>query len=124
MVIPMEGEDMNSEQWKSDSARDEPSRPLAEGDGFMEDVLRRTLDAGQADDVLETVAQLQRSNPRAKPDEIDTMTRFVIEYLRRCYPNLPLKNEKVLTMASTIAQSLIDDPVASERMRALWTSSN
>lgn len=115
---------MNSEQWKSDSARDASSRSQTDGDDLMEDVLRRTLDAGQADDVLEAVAQLRQSNPGSRPDEIDTMTRFVIEYLRRCYPNLPLKSEKVLTMASTIAQSLMEDPVASERMRALWTSSN
>ena len=115
---------MSSEYWKSDSTRNDSANSPRDEEGLMEDVLRRTLDAGQADDVLETVAQLQRSNPGSRPDEIDTMTHFVIEYLRRCYPNLPLKNEKVLTMASAIAQSLMEDPVASERMRALWTSPN
>lgn len=87
----------------------------------MDDVLRRTADSGQADDVLETLKHVKSSHPQAKPSEIDTVTHFVIALLKRRYPDLPLKSEKVLTMASTIAQSLVEDPVASERMRLLWS---
>lgn len=90
----------------------------------MEDVLRRTLDAGQGDDVVDTIGQLRKDNPACKPDELDTMTRFVLSFLKRRFPDLPLKSEKVLLMASTIAQSLLEDPVASERIRLLWSQSS
>lgn len=90
----------------------------------MEDVLRRTLDGGQGDDVLETIAQLRRDHPAGKPDEIDTMTRFVLAFLKRRFPDLPLSSEKVLVMASTIAHSLVEDPVASQRIGLLWSQAN
>ncbi|MBA2116203.1 hypothetical protein [Bremerella alba] len=86
----------------------------------MDDVLSRTADSGQTDDVMETLKVLKSSHPQAKLGEIDTATRFVLALLKRRYPDLPLASEKVLTMASTIAQSLVEDPVASERMRLLW----
>lgn len=112
---------MNSKGWNSDSSGDDQSRKEnAESSWSMEDVLRRTADSGQADDVLETIKHIKGSHPQAKPNEIDTITRFVLALLKRRYPDLPLKSEKVLTMASTIAQSLVEDPVASERMRLLW----
>lgn len=120
------GETMSSEPWKSGSAREgnESNEAKPQGEWSMEDVLRRTLDAGQGDDVVDTIDQLRKDNPAAKPDEIDTMTRFVLAFLKKRFPDLPLKSEKVLLMASTIAQSLIEDPVASERIRLLWAQSS
>lgn len=122
---------MNSGGWNSDSSdnknahNEKSSKDAApQGEWSMEDVLRRTLDGGQADDVLETIAQLRRENPAGKPDEIDTMTRFVLAFLRRRFPDLPLNNEKVLVMAATIAQSLVEDPVASQRIGHLWSQAN
>lgn len=112
---------MNSKGWNSDSSGDDRTRKESfEGAWSMDDVLRRTADSGQADDVLETIKHIKSNHPQAKPGEIDTITRFVLALLKRRYPDLPLKSEKVLTMASTIAQSLVEDPVASERMRLLW----
>ncbi|MEW4452498.1 hypothetical protein AB1L30_07480 [Bremerella sp. JC817] len=111
---------MNPERWDS-----EPSREGASDQQWsLDDVLRRTQDSGQADDVLEVIEELRKKNPNAQPSEIDTMTYFVLVYLKRRYPDLPLKNEKVLTMASTIAQSLLEDPTAAERMRTLWSQSS
>ncbi|MEW4563954.1 hypothetical protein AB1K70_15570 [Bremerella sp. JC770] len=113
---------MNSKGWNSDSSGDDPSRKEnAENAWSMDDVLRRTADSGQADDVTETIKHIMSSHPHAKPNEIDTVTRFVLALLKRRYPDLPLKSEKVLTMASSIAQSLIEDPVASQRMKLLWS---
>ncbi|WDI43652.1 hypothetical protein [Bremerella sp. P1] len=113
---------MSSNGWNSESSSDDQSRKEnAENPWSMDDVLRRTADSGQADDVLETIKYLQSNNPQAKPSEIDMITRFVLALLKRRYPDLPLKSDKVLTMASTIAQSLVEDPVASERMRLLWS---
>jgi len=113
---------MNSKGWNSDSSGDDQSRKEnAESAWSMDDVLRRTADSGQADDVTETIKHFMSSHPHAKPSEIDTITRFVLALLKRRYPDLPLKSEKVLTMASTIAQSLVEDPVASQRMKLLWS---
>ncbi len=113
---------MPSGNWNSDPSEDDRARDeLSENAWSLDDVLRRTGDSGQIDDVVETIKQLQEANPQAKPNEIDTITRFVLAFLKRRYPDLPLKSEKVLTMASSIAQSLIEDPVASERMRLLWS---
>lgn len=113
---------MNSKGWNSDSSGDDPARKEnAENAWSMDDVLRRTADSGQVDDVLETIKDIKNSHPHSQPNEIDTITRFVLALLKRRYPDLPLRSEKVLTMASTIAQSLVEDPVANERMRLLWS---
>ncbi len=113
---------MNSKGWNSGSSDDDQARKESSDSPWsLDDVLSRTADQGQTDDVLETIKQIKLSHPQSQPSEIDTITRFVLALLKRRYPDLPLRSEKVLTMASTIAQSLVEDPVAKERMRILWS---
>jgi len=88
---------------------------------FLDDVLNQTMDGGQGSEVVETLRKIQSELPNSRPDDLDTVTRFVHTYLKRIFPQLKMSNEKVLTMASTIAQSILEDPVASARFRTLWT---
>ncbi len=116
---------MNSERWESASGPNRPSSDTdADRDKLLEDVLRQTLDLGQGDDWLETMAELKQEYPQAQSGEVETLTRLVMRYMKRRFPQLPLQNDKVLTMAATIAQSLVEDPIARQRIDALWNQTN
>jgi len=92
---------------------------------LLEKVLLETLSASHQSTpeggatlvALREVARRHRGQPLAVEPMAVEMIRAI---LRVSFPKAPVDSRSWQTMATRIAQTLLDDPVARERLKAFW----
>ncbi|PHS12263.1 MAG: hypothetical protein COA78_08400 [Blastopirellula sp.] len=91
---------------------------------LFENVLNSTFSDPDAHAVRQAIVKARADSPEADYTDPEVLTRFVVYLLREKLGAEAISSSTLLSMASTVAQTLLEDPEAKIRLSRLWLQFN